>query len=499
MEDLLAGLSHDMRTSMNGVAGMLALLLDAGLTPAQQQLAANAQHCAEDLMALIENVVDFSMIKAGRVTLAPTSFDLPSVLQAACGAPFAAARNKGLALRADFPATPQLQGDAGRLRQIIGSLLNSVVSLTRHGEIIVALQAADSGAGRFRISLTVNAPAFAPAAQQLIDLLNRPGTPGPTALPARGRIALDLALCKQLARLMSAQIEADNRPGEPACIRFDLELPGAPAAQDENRASPTEQDAMACDSRTRFAGRRILVVDGNPINQQVALRMLEKLGCRTDVAANGEMAAAMHAAHPYDLILMDCRMPRLDGYPATHRIRMLDGKSRHTPIVALSACATQAEHEHCLAKRMDDFVTMPVRALTLQQMLERWLAHATPEQAAHAVGCGDELEVVRDMFGTDFGELAQLYRNDSPPRIAALRTAGAAGDCAQVASVAHAFSGSNVSIGATGLSSLCKELEARAKANALDDFAQRMAAIETEYSRICGKLQAMCQANFETP
>jgi len=241
-----------------------------------------------------------------------------------------------------------------------------------------------------------------------------------------------------------------------------------------------------------FLGRKLLVADDNPVNQQVALRMLEKLGCKADIAVNGEEAVDMHADAGYDLILMDCEMPKLDGFQATERIRAAEGAARHTPIIALTACTAQGEREQCLSAGMDDFLSKPIRPQILRDMLARWLPQlSATEDSAHVSACTDELESVREMFGADFAELVALYQNDSPPRLAKLRELYATKDIVTLAKTAHALSGSSASIGASGLSALAKELELRAKTGAVQDFDQRMTAIEQEYRRISQKLQAM--------
>jgi len=245
------------------------------------------------------------------------------------------------------------------------------------------------------------------------------------------------------------------------------------------------------DAALPFSGCAVLVADDNPVNQQVAARMLEKHGCTCALAENGKQAVEMLAASCFDLVLMDCEMPELDGLQATMRIRESEAPGRRTPIVALTAATGPDEQEQCIAAGMDDFLSKPIRAQTLHDLLTRWLPRRAVAPDAPAPTCEDELEAVREMFGADFGELAALYQNDGPPRLAAIREAFAAGDCARVAKVTHALAGSSASIGATGLSALCKELETAAKAGSLDAFEQRMTAIETEYARICSKLQSL--------
>ncbi|GAB3549246.1 hypothetical protein GCM10027343_30670 [Noviherbaspirillum agri] len=239
---------------------------------------------------------------------------------------------------------------------------------------------------------------------------------------------------------------------------------------------------------------RVLVADDNPVNREVALRLLEKQGCIAEGAVDGAQAIQMHGAAPYALILMDCNMPVLDGYQTTQRIRAMEGSGRRTPIVALTA-GGPGEAERCLAAGMDDFLPKPLHPRALAGVLERWLFPLTDgEQVSnagdtHTLNEVDELETVQQMFGPDFAELAALYQADSPPRLAALRQALAAGNGFELARVAHALGGSSMSIGATGMSAMCALLEQHAKNAMPADAPQRLAAIEVEYARIAGKLR----------
>lgn len=237
--------------------------------------------------------------------------------------------------------------------------------------------------------------------------------------------------------------------------------------------------------------RRVLVADDNPVNREVALRLLEKQGCVADGATDGEQAISMHRASAYGLILMDCDMPLLDGYQATRHIRELEseGDGFRTPIIALTAGTCADEAERCFAAGMDDFLSKPLRPQALAAMLERWLPPLSGTALPLAQGDYDEVDAVQKMFGRDFAELAALYLADSPPRLSALRRAHADGDSFQLARVVHALGGSSMSIGATGLSAMCSALEQRLKNGVPSDAFARLGAIETEYARIAEKLQ----------
>lgn len=620
MGSLLADMNHDIRTSMNGIVGMLELLLETDLTDAQHEYARVAQNSVDTLLEVIERIVDLSLLESNQFSLTRTPFDLLSVLQAACEDKRPAAAEKGLRLTVHYPQSALLVGDPARLCQVVGILVNTAIRVADHGDIAVRheLDLRD-GAGKLRMAVHASGPSEAGA--QLTAALNQPLRTCMAALKMHGKNAVELALCVRLARLMGGSISVESAPHLGASFRLLLDIPhaagavagmrillldehagrwdatleplaeagariehagslaaamqalsqasaqGAPYAllllapavqgidadtlrtavqgepgyaklgigmlmnadapeKDRIRASgfgavitqtttaeqvmhaalrlaglTTEHGAAlhasmapppmdSAPAASLFNGQRVLVADDNPVNQQVAIRMLEKIGCRTDVARNGQEAVDMQRDGAYDLILMDCDMPQLDGYLATGLIRRLDGPVKHVPVIALTACTTQDERDRCAAAGMNDFLSKPIRPQTLKDMLARWMPR-TDVAETHSPSAEDELEMVREMFGIDFAELAALYRNDSPPRIAALRDAHAAGDQALLARVSHALSGSSASIGATALSLLCRELENAAKAGALGDFAARLERIEAEYRRVSAKIQSL--------
>jgi CheY-like chemotaxis protein/HPt (histidine-containing phosphotransfer) domain-containing protein len=224
--------------------------------------------------------------------------------------------------------------------------------------------------------------------------------------------------------------------------------------------------------------------------------MLRRLGCQTDLASNGNAAVAMHETHRYDLLLMDCQMPELDGYEATTKIRLSEITGEHVPIIALTAHAIQGEKEKCLAAGMDDYMSKPIRLQVLQEVLGRWLTDQKEKEqndsgrVTPAADQDDHMKAVQHFFGSDFPEIAMLFQTDTPKRIRALHDA--VDDWSRLAQLAHTLSGSCASMGAKKLSMLCQELELEAKNGLSAQKAQaRLKLIAAEYDAVSRKLQSM--------
>lgn len=240
-----------------------------------------------------------------------------------------------------------------------------------------------------------------------------------------------------------------------------------------------------------FAQARVMVVDDNPVNLEVAERMLTRFGCLVDTAAGGEQALELAEARRYDLILMDCQMPGVDGYQATALLRAAEGGLKHTPIIGWSSRTNRNERDTCLAIGMDDFLAKPMRMRELSAILVRWLQRTAKQSQEKQ---DDELDATRQMFGDDFPELARLFLADSPQRLNALREAIDRSDAAAIAKLAHVLCGSSASLGATLLAALSRELEVAARNGALHEARPRLDAIAFEYARIEARLNGMLQS-----
>ena len=369
----LAKMSHEIRTPMNGIIGMTELLKESGLSDGQRRYARHVDEAARSLLQIVNDILDVSRVEAGRLTLEQREFDLRSTVVGAIRLVEGKAREKGLGLHwsvADrLPVS--VSGDPGRLRQVLVNLVGNAVKFTPAGTVRVLVdfaeaQPADGCALRFEVLDTgVGIPAEAQAHlfepfMQVDDSMSR----------RFGGTGLGLAICRQLAEMMGGAIGVESRPGEGArfwfTARFGHAAPIVPQIEDAKAPAP------------RVLGGRVLLVEDNPVNREIAQAALAGFGCDVEVAEDGTAAVALAARRRYDVILMDCEMPGLDGYDATRAIRAHEAASaadgnRRVPILALTASALTTDRERALDAGMDEHLSKPFTREDLGRSLARWL------------------------------------------------------------------------------------------------------------------------------
>jgi PAS domain S-box-containing protein len=367
----LATVSHEIRTPLNGVVGMAGLLLDTRLSDPQRELAETIVQSAQALLGLINNILDFSKIEAGKVDLDLVDFELRPLLEEVMRVITAQAREKGLTLSASTdPAIPRiLRGDISRLRQALLNLCGNAVKFTASGDVAVSAEARSRSAQNITIVFNVRDTGIGIPADRLASLF-RPFTQVDASTTRRfGGTGLGLSIVKRLVELMGGQVGVESREGAGSHFWFEVSLL-IPVQQPETLQPP--QPVVRHRSSER-ATRRILLVEDNPVNQKVALFVLASLGYRADVVADGQQAVLACQRADYELILMDCEMPVLDGYEATRQIRAGEAGARRIPIVALTAHAVMGAEAECRAAGMDAYLTKPLIREQLEEQLERFL------------------------------------------------------------------------------------------------------------------------------
>jgi signal transduction histidine kinase/ActR/RegA family two-component response regulator len=378
----LANMSHEIRTPMNGIMGMVELLSGTKLTKKQHGFVETAKRSSEALLRIIDDILDFSRIEAGRLELEKTDFQLRETVEETVALFAESAHGEGLDLACqvarDVP--DRLRGDPFRLKQVLGNLIGNAVKFTQEGGVVVRVNSLKDPAGsiplRFEVSDT--GIGIAPADQKhIFDLFSQ--ADGSTTRQYGGT-GLGLAISRQLVEMMEGSIGVESEPGEGSSFWFTArfeeqpEVSTDPSPKAESHAAPRRKDA--------FDDVHVLLAEDNPVNQAVALHMLENLGCQVELAGSGREAVAATRETAFDLILMDCQMPEVDGYEATalirERERIVSGGGISTPIVALTAHAMQGDRDRCLAAGMDDYLAKPFTQEQLLEVLRRWLKRPSP-------------------------------------------------------------------------------------------------------------------------
>ncbi|MDO8543443.1 MAG: ATP-binding protein [Opitutaceae bacterium] len=368
--EFLATISHEIRTPMNGVLGMLRVVRDTSLTSDQRGYLKTASDSAESLLLLLNDVLDFSKIEAGRLELERAPFPPVTTVKAVADLLLARARDKGLQfdvnLGENLPGA--IIGDATRLRQILVNLLGNAIKFTERGRVELSVACVERTTAKAVMHFTVTDTGIGIDSAAL-DRLFKPFTQADTSMSRRyGGTGLGLAISMRLAQAMGGALQVHSAVNQGTTFRLIL-----PCDLPEMSVAPRPQEAPRF--VTPSLKGRVLVVEDDSVNQQVIELFLKKLNVTPRFATNGEEAITTATAEEFDVILMDCQLPGIDGLEATRRIREKDASSP-TKIIALTANASTHVREACLAAGMNDFLTKPVRFELLAGVLQKHLPAA---------------------------------------------------------------------------------------------------------------------------
>ena len=481
--EFLATVSHEIRTPLNGVIGMSDLLQDQPLPVKARHFADTIHDSAQRLLELINDILDFSKIEAQRLEFEDRPFDLAELVDGAVAlfAPRAEARGLRLACELDPRLPARVIGDAGRLRQVLLNLLSNAIKFTEQGEVRLGVRALDEGPVRFEVVDT--GIGISPESQHRLFEPFQQGDP--STARRFGGTGLGLVISQRLVEAQGGRLAFESEPGRGSRFWFELTLP-------EAKADELAADTALAVPEGGLADARLLVVEDDPVNQQVARAMLERLGCRVSVAEDADVALSWAAREPFDLIFMDVQLPGMDGLEATRRLRARGGWSAEVPVVAMTAGGASGDQSRCLAAGMNGYLTKPLFQQALAAQLHRHLPLVEPMSADDEAPLETAtLASLEESLGRQgLAALITLYRHQATEHLAGLEQALADGVARRVRYLAHRLKGESSSLGAVRVAGLAGQLERLGAQERLDEVAALLSGLHRSLPRTLEALDA---------
>ncbi|MFG6157492.1 ATP-binding protein [Halomonas sp. 1390] len=480
--DFLATVSHEIRTPLNGVIGMSDLLQDQPLPVKARHFADTIHDSAQRLLELINDILDFSKIEAQRLEFEERPFELAELVEGAVALFAPRAQARGLRLTCDIdPRLPmRVVGDAGRLRQVLLNLLSNAIKFTERGEVRLGVRALNDGTVRFEVVDT--GIGIAPESQRQLFEPFQQGDP--STARRFGGTGLGLVISQRLVEAQGGRLAFESEPGRGSRFWFVLTLPEATAHE-------VAADASAVAPAGGLAGARLLVVEDDPVNQQVARAMLERLGCRVSVAEAADVALSWTAREHFDLIFMDVQLPGMDGLEATRRLRTRGGWSAEVPVVAMTAGGPSGDQARCLAAGMSGYLAKPLFQQALVALLNRHLPRGETLPPVDSPLEEATLSSLEESLGRQgLTALITLYRHQAAEHLAGLERALDDGAARQVEYLAHRLKGESSSLGAVRVAGLASQLERLCAQERLDEVAVILSALHRGLAETLVALEA---------